>query len=215
MYNKNLDKMTQEQLRMQMLAGIITEGQYKVKLDEIKSRIDPNNPPNKIDPNNLPKGVILFNFLPHMAKQPVYRDILSQIDWDMDGNLINKSPDEDKTSSNNKNVSVNDDLLDLVNLLNRVKKETKVDEKGNEFNRLEWELDSSGDFEEKFHIFHDDSTDITITLVAGNGLLLSTNENDIETQANEMELYDPRTGQGYYEVEIDGTPIYYIWDPNA
>jgi hypothetical protein len=26
--------MTQEQLRMQMLAGIITEGQYKVKLNE-------------------------------------------------------------------------------------------------------------------------------------------------------------------------------------
>ena len=34
MYNKNLDKMTQEQLRMQMLAGIITEGQYKAKLNE-------------------------------------------------------------------------------------------------------------------------------------------------------------------------------------
>ena len=32
MYNKN--KMTQEQLRMQMLAGIITEGQYKEKLNE-------------------------------------------------------------------------------------------------------------------------------------------------------------------------------------
>ena len=29
--------MTQEQLRMQMLAGIITEGQYKVKLNEINS----------------------------------------------------------------------------------------------------------------------------------------------------------------------------------
>jgi hypothetical protein len=34
MYNKNLNKMTQEQLRMQMLAGIITEGQYKEKLNE-------------------------------------------------------------------------------------------------------------------------------------------------------------------------------------
>jgi hypothetical protein len=34
MYNKNQDKMTQEQLRMQMLAGIITEGQYKAKLNE-------------------------------------------------------------------------------------------------------------------------------------------------------------------------------------
>jgi len=34
MYNKNLNKMTQEQLRMQMLAGIITESQYKAKLNE-------------------------------------------------------------------------------------------------------------------------------------------------------------------------------------
>lgn len=34
MYNKNKNKMTQEQLRMQMLAGIITEGQYKSQLNE-------------------------------------------------------------------------------------------------------------------------------------------------------------------------------------
>ena len=34
MYDKNQDKMTQEQLRMQMLSGIITEGEYKAKLDE-------------------------------------------------------------------------------------------------------------------------------------------------------------------------------------
>jgi hypothetical protein len=34
MYNKNLDKMNKEQLRMQMLAGIITEGEYQVKLNE-------------------------------------------------------------------------------------------------------------------------------------------------------------------------------------
>jgi hypothetical protein len=33
-YHENLDKMTQEQLRMQMLAGIITESQYKQKLNE-------------------------------------------------------------------------------------------------------------------------------------------------------------------------------------
>ena len=35
MYNKNLNKMNKETLRMQMLAGVITEGQYKAKLDEI------------------------------------------------------------------------------------------------------------------------------------------------------------------------------------
>ena len=34
MYNKNLNKMTQEQLRMQMLAGIITESEYKAMLNE-------------------------------------------------------------------------------------------------------------------------------------------------------------------------------------
>lgn len=34
MYNKNLNKMTNEQLRMQMLSGIITEGEYKAKLNE-------------------------------------------------------------------------------------------------------------------------------------------------------------------------------------
>jgi hypothetical protein len=34
MYNKNLNKMNKEQLRMQMLSGIITEGEYKAKLNE-------------------------------------------------------------------------------------------------------------------------------------------------------------------------------------
>jgi hypothetical protein len=40
MYDKNLNKMTQEQLRMQMLAGIITEGQYKAKLNEEMGKED-------------------------------------------------------------------------------------------------------------------------------------------------------------------------------
>ena len=34
MYNKNLNKMNKETLRMQMLAGIITESQYAAKLNE-------------------------------------------------------------------------------------------------------------------------------------------------------------------------------------
>jgi hypothetical protein len=38
MYNKT-HKMTQEQLRMQMLAGIITEGQYKTMLNEDEANI--------------------------------------------------------------------------------------------------------------------------------------------------------------------------------
>ena len=37
MYKQN--KMTQEQLRMQMLAGIITEGQYKAKLNEANEEL--------------------------------------------------------------------------------------------------------------------------------------------------------------------------------
>ena len=37
MYNKNLDKMNKETLRMQMLSGIITEGEYKAKLEEAPS----------------------------------------------------------------------------------------------------------------------------------------------------------------------------------
>jgi len=41
--------MTQEQLRMQMLAGIITEGQYKVKLNEDEDEDD--NDPNSFDIN--------------------------------------------------------------------------------------------------------------------------------------------------------------------
>jgi hypothetical protein len=36
MYDKNLDKMTQEQLRMQMLAGIITESKYKQLLEDME-----------------------------------------------------------------------------------------------------------------------------------------------------------------------------------
>jgi hypothetical protein len=34
MYNKNLNKMNKETLRMQMLAGIITEGEYKTFVND-------------------------------------------------------------------------------------------------------------------------------------------------------------------------------------
>jgi len=134
--------MNKETLRMQMLAGIITEGQYKAMLNE--------------------------------------------------------------------NASVNNDLLDLVNLLNRAKEEK--DEESGEHSKLTWALDNDTDLNEKFHIWYDDSTGMTF--VAGNGLLLSTDESDMEAQADEMELYDPRYGTTYEEMEIDGTPIYYVWDPN-
>jgi hypothetical protein len=37
MYNKNLDKMNKKALLMQKLAGIITENEYKTKLNELDS----------------------------------------------------------------------------------------------------------------------------------------------------------------------------------
>jgi len=50
MYNKNLNNMNKETLRMQMLAGILTEGQYKAMLNEerdyiIKDEIDDDGDP--------------------------------------------------------------------------------------------------------------------------------------------------------------------------
>jgi hypothetical protein len=39
MYNKNLNKMNKETLRMQMLAGIITEDQYKEKLKKQENHL--------------------------------------------------------------------------------------------------------------------------------------------------------------------------------
>lgn len=53
MYNKNQDKMTQEQLRMQMLAGIITEDQYKAKLNEMDEN-EHNRIESYLDSKNIP-----------------------------------------------------------------------------------------------------------------------------------------------------------------
>jgi tRNA(Ser,Leu) C12 N-acetylase TAN1 len=47
-YNKIL-KMTHETLRMQMLAGVITEGEYKAKLQENKKK-KPLKESNKLIP---------------------------------------------------------------------------------------------------------------------------------------------------------------------
>ena len=57
MYKQNkikLDKMNKEQLRMQMLAGIITESQYKAKLNENES-IKPKEITVKINPSKNTK----------------------------------------------------------------------------------------------------------------------------------------------------------------
>ena len=52
MYNKS-NKMTQEQLRMQMLAGIITESEYKNKLNELPSPSKIEGPGNIITIKNI------------------------------------------------------------------------------------------------------------------------------------------------------------------
>ena len=48
--------MTKEQLRMQMLAGIITEGQYKEKMDE---NLQVGNPVNVGDTEMGPANILL------------------------------------------------------------------------------------------------------------------------------------------------------------
>ena len=55
--------MTQEQLRMQMLAGIITEGQYKTTLNEglTSSLLDQYK--NKTGPLTGPQGLIISKLL--------------------------------------------------------------------------------------------------------------------------------------------------------
>ena len=71
MYNKNLDKMNKEQLRMQMLAGIITEGQYKAKLNEGIKILDANTMKiegnDDLKPSDLKPGTIV-------AKNKSYKD---------------------------------------------------------------------------------------------------------------------------------------------
>lgn len=54
MYNKNQNTMTQEQLRMQMLAGIITESQYKEMLNE------ENTLPDWIEGEEIDGGEIIL-----------------------------------------------------------------------------------------------------------------------------------------------------------
>ena len=57
--------MTQEQLRMQMLAGIITEGQYKEKMDEADSysRVGKSYPaPSTPEPHTIELISIIIRF---------------------------------------------------------------------------------------------------------------------------------------------------------
>ena len=71
MYNKNLDKMNKESLRMQMLAGIITESEYAAKLNEEMKFIDAATMKyggtEPLNPSKLKAGDII-------AKNKSYKD---------------------------------------------------------------------------------------------------------------------------------------------
>jgi hypothetical protein len=97
MYNKE-NKMTQEQLRMQMLAGIITEGQYKAKLNEGKNKKDKKESlrqqTNSVNDTNILKNLVndiqqkkIFTALNSSGKRTIFVDENSQYK-----NLIGKSP---------------------------------------------------------------------------------------------------------------------------
>jgi hypothetical protein len=99
MKNKTRKTMKNEQLRMQMLAGIITESQYKAKLqennslqsisDELKShnlrksdKIDVDTIADLIKNNNLQKAALLIQNLDTGIKELVLNDI-QDIDEDL------------------------------------------------------------------------------------------------------------------------------------
>ena len=97
----------------------------------------------------------------------------------------------------NENSKVN-----IANFLNRKLKEGGTD------NPLAVALDIADEdlaYYDNFKEFTDDDTDIT--LISGNGLLISDDEDDIETQADAMET-------SYDEIEVDGRTLYFIYDPN-
>jgi hypothetical protein len=76
MYNKNINKMTNEQLRMQMLAGIITEGQYKEKLNEAEGASLKDFALQKIKPYLEKNGykVGFFNSVPSIPMEKMKDD---------------------------------------------------------------------------------------------------------------------------------------------
>ena len=80
MHSKNINKMTQEQLRMQMLAGIITESQYKNMLNETE-RIFKLKIINKTGPSTIqqvsadPSSTELFNIINLIKKSPNVEDV--------------------------------------------------------------------------------------------------------------------------------------------
>jgi hypothetical protein len=194
--------MNKEFFKMQKLAGLITENQYRQLLE------------NKIDINNLPKYFISFKSIDNKQyyENPITGDL-----YDENGNfLLNQYKQESNSKSTPKNTpDADDELLDLLNLLNKkydlIKQgdQKTIDQMDEAFDIM----DFSKDLYEKFRIFPDDTTGNT--LILGNGLFLSPYKEDIKDQNIEMGGSETLEGKNYITGEIDGMEFYWISNVNS
>jgi hypothetical protein len=184
------------------LAGLITENQYRQLLE------------NKIDINNLPKYFISFKSIDNKQyyENPITGDL-----YDENGNfLLNQYKQELNSKSTPKNTpDADDELLDLLNLLNKkydlIKQgdQKTIDQMDEAFDIM----DFSKDLYEKFRIFPDNTTGNT--LILGNGLFLSPYKEDIKDQNIEMGGSETLEGKNYITGEIDGMEFYWISNVNS
>jgi hypothetical protein len=194
--------MNKEFFKMQKLAGLITENQYRQLLE------------NKIDINNLPKYFISFKSIDNKQyyENPINGDL-----YDENGNfLLNQYKQEPNSKSTPKNTpDADDELLDLLNLLNKkydlIKQgdQKTIDQMDEAFDIM----DFSKDLYEKFRIFPDNTTGNT--LILGNGLFLSPYKEDIKDQNIEMGGSETLEGKNYITGEIDGMEFYWISNVNS
>ena len=195
--------MNKEFFKMQKLAGLITENQYRQLLE------------NKIDINNLPKYFISFKSI--IDNKQYYENPITGDLYDENGNfLLNQYKQEPNSKSTPKNTpDADDELLDLLNLLNKkydlIKQgdQKTIDQMDEAFDTM----DFSKDLYEKFRIFPDDTTGNT--LILGNGLFLSPYKEDIEDQNIEMGGSETLEGKNYITGEIDGIEFYWISNVNS
>ena len=139
MYNKNINKMTQEQLRMQMLAGIITEGQYKKMLNEERDYIVTDDTDSYGDPVKPYIETHLFlDYFYNLLSQAGYEipeDVGDAISAEAyDGDLAYLDHNDPKSL----NFFENFNLQDAIEVTNEILRALK--------NEGEWEYNSIEDF---------------------------------------------------------------------
>ena len=131
--------MTQEQLRMQMLAGIITEGQYKEKLNEerdyiIKDEIDDDGDPAE----PYIETQLFLDYFSNLLSQAGYEipeDVEDAISAEAyDGDLAYLDNDDPKSL----NFFENFNLQDAIEVTNEILRALK--------DEGEWEYNSIEDF---------------------------------------------------------------------